>query len=206
MKALIIVDMQNDFFPGGALPVATAPQVLPIFEKLLKYPFDVIVASKDWHPKDHASFASMHGKKPGQVVKLGDIEQMLWPDHCVQGSTGADFYPKWDASGVQKIFYKGTNKDVDSYSTFFDNQHLKSTGLADYLKENQVDTVYVAGLATDYCVKYSVLDALKLGFKTIVISDACRGVNLQSDDSDKAFKNMQQAGAVIITSDELLNS
>lgn len=203
MSALIIVDMQNDFFPGGALPVEKAPEILPVLNKLLEHLFDLIVATKDWHPPDHASFAAVHGKTPGEHIMLQGLEQILWPVHCVQGTPGAEFYPGWDIKKVRKVFHKGTDSQIDSYSTFFDNRHEKATGLADYLKAHQVHSVYIAGVATDYCVKYSALDALKLGFRTYVIVDACRGVDIQPEDSSKALKEMEQAGALLITSEEM---
>lgn len=205
-KAFIIVDIQNDFLPGGSLPVQDGNKIIPIINKLLQHKdtFDVVVATKDWHPHDHGSFANTHGKHPGDVIKLEGIEQILWPVHCVQQSVGADFAPELDESNIHKVFYKGTEKNIDSYSTFFDNEHWKSTGLDDYLRNQDVTDVYVAGLATDYCVKYSVLDARHLGFNTFVVKDACRGVNLHKGDAERAFKEMQKAGAHLIDSSELL--
>lgn len=206
MTALIIVDVQNDFFPGGALPVKTAPEILPVLTKLLDHPFNLIVATKDWHPADHASFAAVHGKMPGERVMFKDVEQILWPIHCVQGSSGADFYPGWETKKIKKVFHKGTDKMIDSYSTFFDNRHEKDTGLAAYLQAHKIHTVYIVGLATDYCVKYSTLDALKLGFITYVITDGCRGVDIQPDDSQKALKEVERAGAHLIHSNDLLHN
>lgn len=204
MKALIIVDLQNDFLPGGALAVKEGDAIIPTIDKLLHCPFDLKVATKDWHPVDHGSFAPVHGKNPGEHVTLRGIDQILWPVHCVQGTPGADFANGWDDRQVQKIIYKGTEKDIDSYSTFFDNGHLRATGLFDLLKERHIDDVYVAGLATDYCVKYSVLDAIKLGFNVFVIEDACRGVNLEPDDSRKALDDMRAVGAHIVNSKDIL--
>lgn len=198
MTALLIVDMQNDFFPGGALPVITAPEVLPALNNLLNQSFDLIVASKDWHPHDHVSFAVNHDKKPGEKVFFhGQGEQILWPVHCLKDSFGAEFCPGWDIDKVQKIFYKGIDRDVDSYSAFFDNRRGKATGLEEHLRKYEIKNLCVAGVATDYCVLYSVLDALKLGFKTYVIKDACRGVDAAPGDSKRAFEKMQKAGAVI---------
>lgn len=204
-NALILVDLQNDFFPQGALGIPSATEILPIIQQLLHIPFDHIIATKDWHPAHHCSFAKTHGKQPGDVVLLGKTEQILWPVHCVQGSTGADFYPGWDTSRVEQIIHKGTNPNIDSYSTFFDNCHEKETGLERYLKSNDVTNVYLAGLATDYCVKYSALDAVSLGFNTFVIIDACRGVNLSPDDVSHAITEMKQAGVTIIEFKELPN-
>lgn len=195
--ALIIVDLQNDFFPGGALQVQKGLEVLPVINQLLKLPFDLIVATKDWHPPRHGSFASTHGRSVGEVIDLDGIPQILWPDHCVQGTKGAEFHEGWDSRKVQKVFFKGTETNIDSYSTFFDNGNRKSTGLADYLKEQGIDHVFLAGLATDYCVKYSVLDAARLGFKTHVVPEGCRGVNLHLADADIAFEEMKKAGAEI---------
>lgn len=205
MKALILVDLQNDFFPGGALAVNQAFEILPVINQLLHAKFDLIVATKDWHPRDHGSFAPNYGKKPGERIVLAGLEQILWPIHCVQGTHGSEFVQGWDVSKVDKVVYKGTDKDVDSYSTFFDNGHRKSTGLYDYLRSKQITDLYLAGLATDYCVKYSMLDAAKLGFDNIyVIADACRGVNLQPEDSELALKQMQEVGARIIQSKDIL--
>lgn len=203
MNALILIDLQNDFFPGGALPVETAPEILPALTDLLQKPFELVIATKDWHPADHMCFAKNHGKKPGEIVLIENIEQILWPVHCVQGTLGADFFSGWDTKKIKKIVQKGTDKWIDSYSAFFDNGQKKSTGLADFLRAHHVDSVYIAGLATDYCVKYSVLDALKLGFKTYVVTDACRGINLKAEDSQQALNDMQKAGAILVTSKQI---
>lgn len=203
MKALILVDIQNDFLPGGALGVEEGDEILPVVNKLLEFPFDVIVATKDWHPKDHGSFASIHGKKPGEHIILDGIDQILWPVHCVQGTYGAEFSKGWHSEKVQKVFHKGTEKNIDSYSTFFDNEHRKKTGLEEFLKNQNVKDIYIAGLATDYCVKYSVLDAASLGFNTYVILDACKAVNLQKGDEEHAIAEMRQAGAKMITSSQI---
>lgn len=195
-KALIIVDIQNDFLPGGALAVTDGDAVIPIINKLLEKPFDVKVASKDWHPEDHYSFAKTHHKQPGEK----HLDQILWPVHCVQNTSGSEFGSDWDSEKIEKVFYKGTDKFVDSYSTFFDNQHKRSTGLHDYLKEKQVQEIYIAGLATDYCVKYTALDALHLGYDTFVVVDGCRAVNLNSLDEVQALEEIQKAGAHLIFS------
>lgn len=203
MQALILVDLQNDFMPGGALEVKNGFDILPVINTLLSHPFPVIVATKDWHPKDHGSFASNHNKEVGECITLDGLEQILWPEHCVQGTKGAEFAPGWDSHKIHKVIHKGTEKNVDSYSTFFDNGHRKSTGLFDFLKEKDVKDIFIAGLATDYCVKYSVLDAAKLGFNIYVVSDGCRGVNLKSNDSENALKEMRAAGAKIIKSKDI---
>ena len=203
MKALILVDIQNDFLPGGALASKNGNKILPIVNKILNHHFDLIVATKDWHPADHESFAQVHNKTPGEVIDLHGLKQILWPVHCVQNSHGAEFSSGWDSSKVEKIFFKGTDKNIDSYSTFFDNGHRKSTGLEDYLRKKGIDEVYIAGLTTEYCVLYSALDALNLGFKTFIVVDACSGVNLNKDDSKNALERMESAGANLITSDQL---
>lgn len=203
-NALLLVDIQNDFLPGGSLAVKDGNEILPVINNLLKLPFDTIVATKDWHPANHGSFAVNHsGKEIGDQVMLNGLEQILWPVHCVQETSGSEFHPSWNSHLVHKVIYKGTDPKIDSYSTFFDNGHFKSTGLEQYFKEKKVDTVYIAGLATDYCVKFSVLDALKVGLKVYVIVDACRGVNLHPTDSEKAIEEMQKAGARIIHSEDL---
>lgn len=201
--ALILVDLQNDFFPGGSLAVNEGNEILPIIKRLLKCPFDYIIATKDWHPIDHGSFAINHGKQVGDHVLLEGVEQILWPVHCVQDTQGAEFASGWDTSKVQCIFYKGTDKDIDSYSTFFDNGRRKSTGLDKFLKEQGIQYIVIAGLATDYCIKYSVLDAIQLGFDTFVAVDGCRGVNLKSEDSKRALKMMEEAGANLVAIEDI---
>lgn len=202
MRALLIVDVQNDFLPGGSLAVSDGDKILPVINRLLEQPFDMIVATKDWHPANHGSFAANHaGKEVGDLIDLGGIEQVLWPVHCVQESLGAELSPKWSSDQVHKVFYKGIDPEIDSYSAFFDNGHLRETGLRDYLKEHGVDELYIVGLATDYCVKYSALDAKKLGFDVIVITDACRGVELKQGDIEHALEEMVEAGVVLTTSE-----
>ncbi|HLB42200.1 MAG TPA: bifunctional nicotinamidase/pyrazinamidase [Gammaproteobacteria bacterium] len=197
-KALIIVDLQNDFCPGGNLAVPGGDEVIPLANKLQPH-FDLVVATQDWHPPDHASFASNHpGHTVGDLITLEDLPQILWPDHCVQGSRGAEFHPQLDTHLVKKIFRKGVDKNIDSYSAFFDNAHRRSTGLNDYLKQEKIETLYLMGLATDYCVKYSVLDAIQEGFHVYVIVDACRGVELNLGDISKALEEMRIAQAHFI--------
>lgn len=196
-KALIIVDVQNDFVPGGALAVKGGDEVVEVINRL-ELEFDLIVATQDWHPKDHGSFASNHpGHAPGEIIDLFGLDQILWPDHCVQGTRGAEFVKGLNTHRIDRIFHKGTDLEIDSYSAFYDNGHRKSTGLADYLRERGVTEVYIAGLATDYCVKYTALDAAQSGFKVHLITAGCRGVNLQPDDSDKAIAEMREAGVEI---------
>ena len=201
MKALIIVDVQNDFLPGGSLAVKEGGQIIPIINKL-QDKFGLVAATQDWHPKDHGSFASNHNKKPGEKIILDGLEQILWPDHCVQGTFGAEFSPKLNTKHITKVFKKGADKNIDSYSGFFDNGHRKSTGLGDYLKDKAVTDLYIVGLATDYCVKFTALDAVTLGFNTSLILPACRGVNLKYSDVDKAVDEMRKAGVSIIKDDK----
>jgi nicotinamidase/pyrazinamidase len=196
-KALIIVDVQNDFCPGGALAVREGDQVVPIINALQRG-FDLVVATQDWHPADHLSFASQHTKhNVGDRMTLFGLDQILWPDHCVQGSVGAEFVENLNLRPVRKVFRKGTDREIDSYSGFYDNGRRKATGLGAYLKEHTVKEVYIVGLATDYCVKYTALDALNLGFKTHLIKDACRGVDLDPGDSERALSELQSQGIEI---------
>jgi len=206
MKALLLIDLQIDFCPGGALEVKEGDQVIPIANALMEQ-FDLVVATQDWHPADHGSFAANHPwRRPGQVIDLHGLQQVLWPIHCVQDSFGAQFHPQLNQAGITKVFVKGTDPEIDSYSGFFDNGHRKATGMGEYLKEQGVTEVFVLGLATDYCVKFTALDALGLGFDTHLIVDASRGVNLQEGDVDRAVEEMQQKGIKVIQSTELLSS
>lgn len=201
-RALIMVDVQNDFMPGGALPTGDGAQVVPVFNRLQPL-FDFVVATQDWHPASHRSFASNHpGRKAGEIIDLDGLPQILWPDHCVQGTRGAEFHRNLDRSHILRIVQKGTDPAIDSYSAFFDNGRRKSTGLEDELRGNAVTDLYVGGLATDYCVLWSVRDAVMLGFRTHVIRDACRGVELQPGDIERAFAEMESLGAQILTSAE----
>jgi len=203
MNALIIVDLQNDFLPGGALPVPHGDEVIPLANELQSR-FDVVVATKDWHPPDHGSFAANYpGKEPGDRIILDGIEQILWPMHCVQKMHGAEFAPSFDTSRIAHVFHKGIDPRIDSYSTFFDNAHRRHTGLADYLKKRGIKDIYLMGLALDYCVKYSALDARQLGLKTHVIVDGCRGIELEPGDITRALDEMKRAGAVLLKSSDL---
>ncbi len=198
MKALILVDLQNDFCPLGALAVDEAAQTIPIANQLMD-DFDLVVATQDWHPADHGSFAANYlWRYPGQVIDLNGLPQVLWPIHCVKETFGAEFHPDLNVSKITKIFPKGTDKEVDSYSGFFDNGKRKATGMGDYLKEKGVTDVYIMGLATDYCVKFTALDAIDLGFKTHLIVEGCRGVNLEEGDVEKALAEMKEKGVMMI--------
>ena len=187
MRGLVLVDLQYDFMPGGALAVSQGDQTVPIAAKLMPR-FDVVVATQDWHPQNHQSFAANNaGAQVGELSELGGLPQVMWPVHCVQGSHGADLHEELERSKITAVFRKGIDPGVDSYSGFFDNGHRKATGLADWLRQKRVDRLYVLGLATDYCVKFTVLDARDLGFDVWLIEDGCRGVNLQAGDSESAI-------------------
>jgi nicotinamidase/pyrazinamidase len=203
MNALILVDLQNDFLPGGALAVPDGDEVIPLADEL-QLRFDLVVATKDWHPSNHGSFAANHpGKKPGDRIILDGIEQILWPVHCVQHTRGAEFAPSFDTSRIAQIFHKGTERNIDSYSTFFDNAHRRHTGLAHYLEKRSIKKIYLMGLALDYCVKYSALDARHLGLTTYVILDGCRGIDLEPGDIARALEEMKLAGAILLKSSDL---
>jgi nicotinamidase/pyrazinamidase len=185
MDALILVDIQNDFCPGGSLAVREGDRVVPVANELQKK-FELVVATKDWHPPNHSSFES------------------LWPPHCVQGTAGAEFVAGLDTTRLAHVFLKGTDAEVDSYSGFYDNEHRRSTGLGEWLRARGVTRVTVAGLATDYCVKFTALDALRLGFETTVVEDACRGVEVNAGDTARAVEEMRAAGARVVQSREIL--
>ncbi|HKI98388.1 MAG TPA: bifunctional nicotinamidase/pyrazinamidase [bacterium] len=198
MKAFIVVDVQNDFCPGGSLAVTEGDRVVPVVNDHRKE-FELTVFTQDWHLPDHMSFASNHpGTKPFDVIRLGGQDQVLWPDHCVQGSQGAAFHPDLDVRPQDPVFRKGELTEVDSYSGFLDNDRKHETGLRRFLQDKGITEVYVAGLATDVCVKFTVLDALKYGFKTYVYKGGCRAVNVQPDDERNAWQEMEQAGAILL--------
>lgn len=185
MKTLVLVDVQNDFMPGGALPVSEGDAIVPVINGMLDR-FDLVVATQDWHPADHGSFASNHdGRQPFEVIDLDGLEQTLWPDHCVQGSPGAAFHPDLDMRPVEAIFRKGMDARIDSYSGFFDNGHRKSTGMAGYLRERQAHDLYFCGLAADICVHYTLMDALEGGFAATLIEPASRALDRQAFDKLK---------------------
>ena len=198
-NALILVDLQNDFVPGGALAVPDGDAVIPVANRLAgSGRFDRVVATQDWHPINHGSFAANHpGRQPGQVIDLNGLPQVLWPVHCVQNSRGAALVHALDRSAIQQVFTKGIDPAVDSYSGFFDNGHRHATGLSDYLKSNGIRVVHIMGLATDYCVKFTALDALSLGFEVHLIAEGCRGVDLQTGDVARAIEEMKSAGVIV---------
>lgn len=203
MKALIVVDIQNDFCAGGALEVPDADAVVAVANELMPK-FSLVVATQDLHPKSHRSFAANHaGKNSYDVIDLEGLPQVLWPVHCVEGTAGAAFHPGLDTSRIAAVFPKGTDESIDSYSGFFDNGHRKATGLGEYLRSKNVDEIYVIGLATDYCVKFTALDAVALGLKTTVIEDGCRGVGLEPHHIDAAKAELRAAGVRFCQSDAI---
>ncbi len=204
MKTLLIVDIQNDFLPGGSLAVREGDRIIPIVNELMSQ-YDHVVATQDFHPEDHSSFAeNQSGHKVGDSIVLHGLEQILWPAHCVQGTSGADFPSDLNTGRIDHLFRKGTDTDIDSYSGFYDNGHRKATGLAEHLKKIGTDEVHIVGLATDYCVKYTALDSVAEGFTTTFVTDGCRGVNLRPGDVENAIEEMRSVGVTISTSDEIL--
>ncbi|CNH07669.1 bifunctional nicotinamidase/pyrazinamidase [Yersinia pekkanenii] len=205
--ALLLIDLQNDFCPGGALAVAEGEQVIVIANQAInacliqQIP---VIASQDWHPAEHRSFAINSNAQAGTVGELDGLTQVWWPVHCVQGKSGAAFHPQLQQDAIAQVFRKGQDPDIDSYSAFFDNGKRTKTPLDAWLKQREIERLYIMGLATDYCVKYSVLDALALGYETTVICDGCRGVNRQPQDSQQAFNAMSDAGAHMLTLEQFL--
>ena len=205
MKALILVDIQNDFLPGGALAVPDGDKVISVVNEIQTV-FPLVVATQDWHPENHGSFAASHpGKKVFEQIDLNGLPQTLWPVHCVQNSKGVELAAPLNRERIAKVFQKGTDAGIDSYSGLFDNGHRKSTGLGEWLKAQGVTEVFLCGLATDYCVKFTALDAVQMGFKTHLVEDASRGVNLSPDDVKNAVEEMKRAGIAIRQSCELVN-
>lgn len=201
-RALLLVDLQNDFCAGGALAVAGGDSTVDIANALIEWckaRGDAVVASQDWHPANHGSFASQQNVEPYAEGLLDGLPQTFWPDHCVQNTEGAALHPLLQAKAIDAVFNKGENPAIDSYSAFFDNGHRQKTQLDDWLRHHNVSELIVLGLATDYCVKFTVLDALTLGYSVNVITDGCRGVNLHAQDSAQAFMEMAAAGATLYT-------
>ena len=200
---LIVTDVQNDFCPGGALAVNEGGAIVPLVNNIMDK-FHRVVATQDWHPKNQVSFASNHpGKKPYDVIQLGAVTQVLWPDHCVIGTPGADFHPDLHKDKFHLIVRKGSNPSVDSYSTFLENDKKTKTGLDGYLKAVNAGRVFLCGLATDYCVFYSAMDAASFGFKTYVIIDACRGIDVPENNIERSIQAMKDAKIKIIKSSEI---
>ncbi len=204
MDALIIVDLQNDFMPGGALAITDGDATVPVANALAAR-FETVVATRDWHPANHGSFVTAHPELAvGNLTKLGGLDQVVWPVHCVQDTPGSALHEDLDLTHIDEVIYKGTDPEIDSYSGFFDNGHRRATGLEEYLRSKGIDRVYILGLATDYCVKYTALDARRLGFETLVIEDGCRGVELQPGDVAGAMEEMRSAGVLVVRSADLL--
>jgi nicotinamidase/pyrazinamidase len=202
-KALVLVDLQNDFCPGGALAVPGGDEVIDVANRMQQH-FDLVVATQDWHPAGHKSFAANHpGKEPGQAIELAGMQQVLWPVHCVQGTPGAELVASLDRARIARVFQKGTDPEIDSYSGFHDNGHRKATGLTEFLRERGVMDVYILGLATDYCVKFTALDARRDGFSAYVIEDGCRGVELREGDVDRAIEELRRDGVAILQSGQI---
>ncbi len=199
-RMLLIIDVQNDFCPGGSLAVEEGDAVVAVINAIMPL-FHRVVATQDWHPPDHVSFASNHpGRKPLDLVDAGGIEQVLWPDHCVQATRGAELHPRLETGRIGLVLRKGLRRDLDSYSAFFENDHRTDTGLRFYLKGMRAREIYVCGLATDYCVRASAMDARKLGFRVMLVKDACRGVDHPKGSVQEALAAMQKAGVVMTES------
>lgn len=195
-SALIVIDVQNDFCPGGALAVSGGDEILPAVNALIEG-FDHVVLTQDWHPAGHSSFASSHaGKNPFDMIDMPYGEQTLWPDHCIQGTGGAEFHDGMNWTKAELVIRKGFRSNIDSYSAFFENDHKTPTGLGGYLGERGIKNVTLCGLATDYCVAYSALDAVKLGLTVTVKLDACRGIDLGGSVATM-IENMKAAGITI---------
>ncbi len=200
MRALLIVDVQNDFCPGGALEVPEGDEVVPVINNLIGA-FDHVLQTQDWHPAGHQSFASSHPQHdPYDVIEVGYGEQVLWPDHCVEGTDGAAFHPDLDTTHTELVLRKGFRPEIDSYSAFFENDGETRTGLAGYLRERGIDTLYVCGLATDFCVKWSAVDGRAEGFDVFVVEEATRGID-QNGSLAQAWKEMNDAGVQVISAE-----
>ncbi len=198
MRALLVIDIQNDFCPGGALAVPGGDAVVAVANRLMPQ-YAVVVATQDWHPKSHRSFAVNNpGAKVHDIRDLDGLQQMMWPVHCVQGTRGAEFHPTLDTSRFTHVTRKGTDPVIDSYSGFFDNGHRKQTDLSKELRRRGVDSVDILGLATDYCVKFTALDARDLGFTVRVFSEGCRGVDVTPGDAQRALEEMRSVGIAIV--------
>jgi nicotinamidase/pyrazinamidase len=201
LKALILIDLQNDFMPWGSVGIEKSNEIIPLANQIMEH-FNLVVASQDWHPADHKSFAANHPwRMPGQVIDLHGIPQLLWTMHCVQHSFGAELVNGLNANRISKIFQKGVNSGVDSYSIFFENDHKNSSGLEDYLKSHKVKEIFIMGLTTDFGVKYSALDAVQLGFKTNVIIDGCQWFDLEN--VEKTLNELKIENIQIINADDL---
>ena len=200
--ALLVIDVQNDFCPGGALAVPEGDAILPLVSRLARR-FDHVLLTQDWHPPGHRSFASSHaGRRPFEAIRLDYGEQVLWPDHCVQGTQGAAFHPQLDLPQAELVLRKGFRSEIDSYSAFYENDRRTRTGLAGYLRDRGLRRLFLVGLATDFCVAWSALDGRREGFETVVIEDACRAIDLDGS-LDRARAAMQEAGVTIARAAEI---
>ncbi len=200
---LVVVDLQNDFMPGGALAVPDGDATVPVINRLCAR-FAHVVATQDWHPAGHSSFASSHaGRAPFETIEAPYGPQTLWPDHCVQGTSGAAFHPDFDLDRAELVLRKGFRRAIDSYSAFAENDRRTSTGLAGYLRERGFTRLFFAGLATDFCVRWSVEDARAAGFTAVLVADACRAIDLDGSQA-AALEAMRAAGAAVVQSDRLL--
>lgn len=202
-RTLLIVDVQNDFCPGGSLAVERGDEVVPVINRISPS-FPRIVATQDWHPRTHMSFASNHpGRKPLEAIEVSGALQVLWPDHCVQGTPGAELHPLLDVRGIGLVLRKGMRPELDSYSAFFENDRKTSTGLGHYLLGLGIREIFLCGLATDYCVLASALDARALGFRVTLVRDACRGVDFPAGSVERALVEMEKAGVRMVLSDDV---
>ncbi|HMB91884.1 MAG TPA: bifunctional nicotinamidase/pyrazinamidase [Rhodothermales bacterium] len=205
MKALLVIDVQNDFCPGGSLAVPDGDAIIPHVNGLASS-FEHVILTQDWHPQGHHSFASSHAdRQPYDTVDLAYGEQVLWPDHCVQGTRGAAFHPALHQDRAELILRKGFRRTIDSYSAFFENDQKTPTGLAGYLRERSIDTLYLVGLATDFCVKWSALDGKRLGFEVYVVEEAVRGIDTQGSLA-RAWDEMREAGVQIVSAEAVLQA
>lgn len=198
MKALLVIDMQNDFLKGGSLEVPNGNEIINKINKLMESNnFDLIVATKDWHPQNHKSFAINNNKNIGDIIDLNGTSQFMWPTHCVKGSFGAEIHKDIRSELLDFVWSKGSNIEIDSYSAFFENDQKTPTGLGDFFKSKGVSEVFVVGLALDYCVKFTALDSHRLGFKTTVLKDLTKAVNINANDGEKACKELTNIGVLV---------
>jgi nicotinamidase/pyrazinamidase len=203
-RALVVVDVQNDYCPRGALAVPDGDAIVPIVNRLMSRA-DFVVATQDWHLPNHGAFVTSHpGRSAYEVIETGGVPQMLWPPHCVAGTYGAELHAALDCDRIARVFKKGTDAGVDSYSAFRDNGGESTTGLLAWLSKRRITDVYVCGLTTEYCVKHTALDAARLGFRTLVVEDACRGLDVEPGDAVRAWGEMARAGIRLVAAKEIL--
>lgn len=201
--ALIIVDIQNDFLPSGSLAVSGGDEIIPKINFLQNH-FELVVATQDWHPANHKSFASAHpAKKEFDNIELNGLSQVLWPDHCIQGTKGAEFSTELNSLKIEAVFRKGMDPDIDSYSGFYDNGRLKNTGMAGYLKDREIESIYICGIAADFCVYYTAIDGIDLGFDVFIIEDATRAIDFK--DYENKMSNFKEKGGKLIRNSDTKN-